>query len=170
MISLDLGCIQIHTKRHGMKAEDPSSSSSFSGSSGRTNHSRRWLKATSNLGLITLILPLLAPACEGQNYLYEDQQYLWLRAYTMQDEPFTLSRGTIMDAVVIDGKQYFLIASWCDDYPNWPNTDPCLTGRLETILMEGVRYDVVGWSEPSDRSFPEREVTVFRSQWTCCKD
>ncbi len=117
-----------------------------------------------------LLVPLLAPSCGDEHYIYTDQEFVWVRAYTTSEDPFTLARGTILSSIVIDGASLFFIRSWCDDYPNWPDTNPCLNSRLELILYQDVVYDVVGWSEPPDRATPEREVTVFRTQWTCCKE
>ena len=124
----------------------------------------------SKFGLLLFVLPMLGGQCNSEHYIYEDQEFVWLRAYTTSDDPFTLARGSILSSAVVDGASLFFIRSWCDDYPNWPNTNPCLDSRLELILYQDVVYDVVGWSEPSDRTMPEREVTVFRTQWTCCKE
>ena len=120
--------------------------------------------------LLLFVLPMFAGQCENEHYLFEDQEFVWVRAYTTSDDPFTLARGTILSSTILDGKSLFFIRSWCDDYPNWPDTNPCLGSRLELILYQGVVYDVVGWSEPEDRRTPEREMTIFRSQWTCCEE
>jgi len=121
-------------------------------------------------GLLLFVLPMFGGQCESETYYFVDQEFMWLRAHTLDEDAFTLARGSLLSTTIIDDKQLFFIRSWCDDYPNWPDTNPCLGSRLELILYQGVVYDVVGWSEPSDRRTPEREATYFRTNWTCCKE
>ena len=131
---------------------------------------KKWLIQFMKPSLLLFAIPMLGGQCESETYYFEDQEFVWVRAYTTDEDAFTLARGTILSSTILDGKSLFFIRSWCDDYPNWPNTNPCLGSRLELILYQDVVYDVVGWSEPQDRTIPEREVTVFRTQWTCCKE
>jgi hypothetical protein len=118
--------------------------------------------------LLPFVLPMLAPACEGEEYDWFDHQYLYLKAVSQDEDAAVVVRGSLLSAGENDGRRLYFVESACLSFEDWPETMHCLESRITLHLKEGVMYDVVGWSEPVDRRIPQRALTVFYESWVCC--
>jgi len=120
--------------------------------------------------LLLLVLPMLGVShCDGDEFTWNNQQYVHVRCHTTASEDsVVIVRGRILDTVVLDGKRLYFVESACEAYSDWPTNTECIESRITLSLVEGSSYDIVGWSEPSDRRTPIRTMTLFREAWTCC--
>jgi len=122
-------------------------------------------------GLLLLIIPMLGGECDGTEYTWENQQYIWARANTtVAEDSIVVVRGRVLETVELDGQRLFFVESACEAYSDWPANTECLESRITLLLEEGIEYDIVGWSEPQDRRSPEdtRFMTMLYETWTCC--
>ena len=120
-------------------------------------------------GLLLFALPMFGGQCDGQEYTWINQQYVWARANTtVAEDSVVVVRGRVVDTVEMNGQRLMFVESACEDYLDWPANTQCLQSRITLFLQNGVEYDIVGWTEPQDRRAPVRDMTVLRSAWTCC--
>lgn len=126
-------------------------------------------KRLAGQALALLVIPMLGPRCDGKEYTFYDQQFVWVRANnTDATNAITVVRGSTIYHYTNAGQRLCLVSSACEAYANWPDNFDCTQSRITLYLIEGVEYDVTGWSEPADRRSPDRNLTVFRESWTCC--
>ena len=119
--------------------------------------------------VLVLLAPLFAAECDGEEYTFDNQQFVWVRANaTVDPEVITVVRGRIKATAELNGQRLYFVGSACEDFTDWPRNFECAVSRITLFLQEGFEYDIVGWSEPADRRTPDRELTVFRQSWTCC--
>jgi len=122
-------------------------------------------------GLLLFVVPMFGGQCDGQEYTWDNQQYIWARANTIASEDsIVVVRGRVLENIELNGQRLFFVESACTSFSDWPQNTECLESRITLFLSDGIEYDVIGWSEPSDRSVPVRDVTVYRSSWICCID
>ena len=120
-------------------------------------------------GLLLFALPLLGGQCDGQEFTWHNQQYIWVRCNTtVSEDSVVIVRGRITDTVALSGDRLYFVESACEAYSDWPENTQCLQSRITLFLKNGVEYDIVGWTEPLDRRTPVRDMTVLQSAWTCC--
>ena len=125
----------------------------------------------SKFALLLFVLPMLGGSCNGQEYTWHNQQYIWVRCNTtVSQDSVVVVRGRITDTVELNGDRLYFVESACEAYSDWPENTECLESRITLRLLENFEYDIVGWSEPQDRRDPsvDRVPTTFREAWTCC--
>ena len=121
--------------------------------------------------LLLFVLPMLAPQCDGQEFTWNNQQYIWVRCNTTASEDSVIVvRGRIVDTAELDGKRLYFVESACEAFSDWPANTECIESRITLYLLENFEYDITGWSEPGDRRTPFRDMTVFQTSWTCCNE
>lgn len=121
--------------------------------------------------LLLFVLPMLGSQCDGQEYTWDNQQYIWARANTtVSEDSIVVVRGRVLETVELNEQRLFLVESACESYSDWPQNMECLESRITLLLEEGIEYDIVGWSEPQDRRNPsaDRVMITLREAWTCC--
>ncbi len=121
--------------------------------------------------LLLLALPMFGGMCSGEEYTWDNQQYIWARANTtVAEDSVIVVRGRILDAKELNGQRLVFVESACTSFADWPQNTECLESRITLLLVERIEYDIVGWSEPGDRRTPVRDTTVFQTSWTCCNE
>ena len=116
-----------------------------------------------------LLLPLLAPTCGGGERVrltWEGHQFFWVRSAETDEDSVIVMQGELLDTVVLNGQRLYFVESRCTD---WREDEfRCANSYISLSLVEGVEYDVVGWTEPGDRRMPSRSMDQLHSSWTCC--
>ncbi len=122
-------------------------------------------------GLVLLLVPMLGGQCDGQEFTWDNQEYIWARANTtVAEDSVIVIRGRVLDTVVLGGQRLVFVESACTSFADWPWNTECLESRITLRLVDRIEYDIVGWSEPGDRRTPVRDTTVFQTSWTCCNE
>ena len=121
--------------------------------------------------LLLFVLPMLAGNCNRQEVTWHNQQYIWVRANgTVAEDSVVIVRGRISSTTFFGGQRLYFVESACESFADWPDVNECLDSRITLSLVEGLEYDIYGWSEPGDRRTPVRNMTVFQTSWTCCNE
>ena len=117
-----------------------------------------------------LFIPMLAPACDPtrMRLTWEANEYLWVRSSETHEDSAVVMQGELLQTIVADGKRLYLVHSQCTDWR--PDEWRCANSYISLSLVEGVVYDIVTWTEPSDRRSPSRERRNLQTEWTCCNE